>query len=570
MYKKMLSDFSAGVNLACAPLQLGLDSSKTAWAAGLNVEIFSEKGVCRQNGNSLITTTPQNAAVTSLFTFAPAANPERKRILYTTANGDFCEFNTETGEHTVLKSGLAQDTPCIYAEYLSGVAVCNGVDAPFYYKCDAEGVSAEICDMKTVAKDGENPIIATAMCAYKSRLWLAAGDTLYFSALGMYDDWETVNDAGFISNFHCDAAPVWALRTYKDYLAIYKPNSVYLLSGSSPEDFAVTPFADKGAASQNAVVTAANKQFFFSDALFCLEQTGILAQIALGSEASLAIKPALNGSSDLLKTLKDNAGNAFAAGGALDKSRAACVHALSYERKNQLWVYVPTENNEFLNNVWIYDWQHGAWALRATPQPVLCAANYGEYIISGTKDGRILLEDSSMTFDGVPIVFEWKSPFLTLGNPNSRKLIDEFYFLISDTIDNNFVFRAYKDYDTLDAQDYEEIRVDNLQNLVWASDLHEGEQYNWAPEPVLEAAVNSDAGETATAQAFSTQDSDALVDENSPDSIYGSRWAVPCDTAQKAEVSGSCLAVQFCISGERAEHNFALLALEYKEITPDP
>lgn len=541
----MLSDFSAGVNLACAPLQLGLDSSRTPWAEGLNVEIFSTKGVCRQNGNSLITTVSKNGsgcAITSLFTFTPAANASRRRILYTTSDGRFCEYNTETGAHSVLKSDLKPDVKCLYCEFLSGVAVCNGVDEPFYYKCDPDGVSAEICSMNTVAKDGESPIIATALCAYKSRLWLASGDTIYFSALGTFNDWETVNDAGFISNFHCDAAPVKALKPYKDYIAIYKRDSVYLLSGSSPDDFAITPFADKGAASQNAVVTAANKQFFFSDALFTLEQTGILAQISLGSEASLNIKPALNGSSANLKTLKDSDGKAFASGGALDKNRLDEVHALPYEPKNQLWFFVPTLNNDYINNIWIYDWLHNAWTLRSLPQPTLCAASYGENIITATQDGRILLEDSSMTFDGVPIVFEWKSPFLTLGNPNSRKLLDEFYFLISDTTDNNFIFRAYKDYDTLDAQDYEEIRVDNLQNLIWASDLHEGPQFCWANEN---------------------------QDENAPDTIYGSRWATPCDTAQKAEVSGSCLAVQFCISGSRPEHNFALLALEYKEITPD-
>jgi len=542
MYKKMLSDFSAGVNLACAPLQLGLDSQRTAWATGLNVEIFSTKGVCRQNGNSLVTTVPENRAVTSLFTFTLAANAARRRILYTTANGDFCEFNTETGVHRVMKSGLEPDIKCQYVEFLSGVAVCNGKNEPFYYKCDPDGISAEVCSMNTVANDGETPVIPCAMCAYKSRLWLAAGDTLYFSALGTFDDWETVNDAGFIANFHCDAAPVRALKPYKDYIAIYKRDLVYLLSGNSPADFAITPFADKGAASQNSVVTAANKQFFFSDALFTLEQTGILAQITLGSEASLNIKPALNGSSELLKTLKDNEGKAFASGGALDKNRLDDVFALPYERKNQLWFFVPTVNNSYINNIWIYDYLHSAWALRSLPQPTLCAASFGENIISGTEDGRILLEDSSMTFDGVPIVFEWKSPFLTLGNPNSRKLLDEFYFLISDTIDNNFIFRAYKDYDTLDAQDYEEIRVNNTQNLIWASDLHDGPQYLWAAEN---------------------------PDDNSADSVFGSRWATPCDTAQKAEVSGSCLAVQFCISGDRPEHNFALLALEYKEITPD-
>ena len=138
------------------------------------------------------------------------------------------------------------------------------------------------------------------------------------------------------------------------------------------------------------------------------------------------------------------------------------------------------------------------------------------------------------------IQFEWKSPFLTLGNPNSRKIIDDFYLLISDTVDNNFDFRAYKDYDTLDAQDHEQISVSNSQNLVWA---HENSQGNW----VCWADDDSVSGSYALAQ----------------------RWAIPCETAQKIDVSLSSLAVQFCISGSRLDQNFALLALECKEITVD-
>lgn len=539
MYKKILSDFSAGVNYALAPLQLGLDSSKTYWANGLNVEIFSRKGVCRQNGNQLLTTTPQNVGITSIYTFTPAANQVAKKILYTTIDGKFYEFDVQTSTHKQL-STVAPERACIFAAFLGGVAVCDGVNPPFFYKGDKNGLGGTICDMKTVQKNGVDPIVPTAMCAYKSRLWLAEGDTLYFSALGMFDDWETPDDAGYISNFHCDNSPVTALMTYKDYLAVYKKAQTYLLSGDSTDTFAILPFADKGATSPNAVVTADNRQFFFADALFCLEQTGILAQITLGTEASLNIKPVLNNDSSNLTTLKDNDNNTFQVGGALDKLRLDKIHVLAYEPKNQLWFYIPTQNNPHLNNIWIFDYLNKAWCLRGLPQPVSCAANYGEQIVSATSDGRILFEDSGNSFDNTPIQFEWKSPFLTLGNPNSRKIIDDFYLLISDTVDNNFDFRAYKDYDTLDAQDHEQISVSNSQNLVWA---HENSQGNW----VCWADDDSVSGSYALAQ----------------------RWAIPCETAQKIDVSLSSLAVQFCISGSHLDQNFALLALEYKEITVD-
>lgn len=502
MYKKILSDFSAGLDLSCAQLQLGLDSAKTAWADAVNVELLENKGLCRQKGCRLITTAPDAAHINSLYTFSPPDKPGFEKILYSTANGDFYEYDCFFDKHTLKKSGMAENSPCIYVNYLAGVVVSNGVEEPFFY--DKNG---EIQPTNTVAKDG-GKIIATAMTAYKSRLWLAMGDSLYYSALGTYDDWETDMDAGYISNFHCDSAPVTALAPYKDYIAVYKKNQTYLLSGSSPDDFAIQPFADKGAAGPLAVVSAANKQFFFSGALFALEQTGILAQISLGAEASLKIKPGL---------------------ATLDKTRLNEICALSYEPANQIWFFLPDANCESLQKVWIFDYINSAWTKRLSPLPVSCAANFNDEIITATSDGRILLENSGSSFDGLPIEFEWKSPFLTLGEVNEYKRFYEFYFLVSDSVDNNFNLEIFKDYDSTDPQDAEQICVSSRNNMMWHSD---------------------------TLQF--------------PDSGYWEKlWAVPCEVAQKAEISGSCISVQFRLSGSSLEHNLALLALQFKEIVQE-
>ncbi len=555
MYKKIYSDFSSGVNYAKAPLQLGLDSKVTPWAHGLNVEIFCQNGVSRQNGNRLITRNPDGERITALHTFTPANAPDKKKILYLTASGKFYEYDAHGGAHRLVKSGLTADRACVFASFIGGIAVSNGVDAPFFYKGDENGLAGEVCDMKTVAKDGESPILATAMCAYKSRLWLAAGDTLYYSALGTFDDWSSAADAGYISNFHCDAAPVTALRPYKDYLAIYKKSQTYLLSGSSADDFAISPFSDKGAVAQNAVATAANKQFFFCDALFSLEQTGILAQITLGSEASSAIKPIFESDTTNLRSIEGVDGIKYAVCAPLDSGALEQVHLIPYEPKNQLWLYIPTLNNPHLNNIWIYDWSNGAWTLRGLPQPISCAASYGREIISATSDGRILLEDKENTFDGAPIAFEWRSAFLALGNPNCRKAIDDFYFLFSDTVDNRFRFCTFKDYDSLDAQDHETISVSNSHNLVWATEFSDGRQFYWGGE---------DGGARDGLAVEPKAAARAASDTVSAD--FDQRWAVPCDIAQKIDISLSCTALQLSIFGDKPDENFAMLALEFKEI----
>ena len=100
----------------------------------------------------------------------------------------------------------------------------------------------------------------------------------------------TSDDAGYINEFHTDTGSITALHQYKDYLAIYKRNSVYLLSGTNPSDFAITLFADKGAINSSSILNVSNKQYFLSNGIFALEQVGELNQIQLGSEISLNIK----------------------------------------------------------------------------------------------------------------------------------------------------------------------------------------------------------------------------------------------------------------------------------------
>lgn len=108
----------------------------------------------------------------------------------------------------------------------------------------------------------------------KGRLWVASGSTLYYSALGKYNDFSTEDDAGYINNFFTNTDSITALKTYKDYLAIYKKDSVALYYlGQAMMIFKITPFADKGT-SANSVVTVNNKQYFVNQGIFSMEQAG--------------------------------------------------------------------------------------------------------------------------------------------------------------------------------------------------------------------------------------------------------------------------------------------------------
>jgi hypothetical protein len=360
----------------------------------------------------------------------------------------------------------------------------------------------------------ENPVTGSVLAVYRGRVWAAKGSTIYYSALGTYDNFTEPDDAGYISDFHTDTGDITAIKPYRDYLAIYKKNMVYLLTGISPDDFAIIPFANKGTMSPNAVTNADNRQYFLSSGIFSLEQAGELNQIQLGSEISLNIK------SEFSRFNKTKMGS------------AACLH---YEDKNQMWYFIPYVSDNYFHTVWINDYVNKAWYKRIIPQNITAACVYNGYVLTADENGKIYREDFGTTFAGEPVKFMWKSPFLSIGAAHHRKTIDEFYFLLDEEYDNDFDFSVYKDYDSGFSDDVERIYSSNPDHLIWAADdMPEESPYIWTPE-----------------------------DEEVP------VWSINRDTMEKAEISESNYAIQLCITGEEITKSCAIIGLQFREIYND-
>ena len=235
-------------------------------------------------------------------------------------------------------------------------------------------------------------------------------------------------------------------------------------------------------------------------------------QIQLGSEISLKIKPEFPRFRNLNKTI-----------------------ALHYERRNQIWYFFPYVENGYLNTVWINDYVNKAWYKRVIPQNVVTACVFDGYVYTADDEGNIYKEDFGTSFNGEPIKFMWKSPFLALNSPHHRKIIDEFYFLLDTEYDNNFNFSVYKDYDTQNSDDIEEINSIHQRHLYWASDNSTDPYSNtWA-----------------------------LDNENYP------IWSVNQDILEKAEISESNYSIQLCVTGENYVHFCAITGLQFREIYND-
>lgn len=493
-------NLSGGINQASTKTELGLNTKNIYWADSENVEIFLNKGIIRQKGNVLFCKLPIEEAISGLHEFGSSAN---NRLLITTTSGKIYIYDIKNDNLTELDRTLSSPKPQ-FTNFLNGVLVSSSLDKMFFITADGKISDCEL-------KDSDNKdVLSNILTIYKGRVWVASGSCIYFSALGKYSDFSTENDAGYIKDFYTDTDDIVAIKPYKDYLAIYKKRKTYLLSGTSPEDFAIIPFADKGAETHNGIVNINNKEFFFSNSGIYTLEVGELNQILLGSDITQKI------SSEFQK---------------FNKSRLKEVFALNYEAKNQVWYFIPYNNDNYFHTIWINDIVNKAWYKRVLPQDIVCACTFGDEILTADKFGNIFKENVGNSFNGQAISFKWKSPFLSIGSPTIRKTIDEFYFILDESYENCFNFSVYKNYDSENKDDLDLIYSSNFENLVWSK---EDSLY-----PLNDT--------------WSNEENEAI-------------WALDSESSYKAEISEANYAVQLCVEGDKIEHNVAIIGIEFKEI----
>lgn len=494
-------NMSGGINQASTKTELGINTKNIYWSDAQNVEVLQNKGIVRQKGNILLKKLPEKEKITAIHEMKYG---DTHRLIIVTVSGKIYIYDDLTSDLTLLKKTLNSSKP-VFTDFLDGTIVSSLSDEMFFIKNNSnfEIVS---CNLKN---SQNKPIYSNIVAVYKGRVWVAENSSIYFSALGSYSDFTTADDAGYISDFYTDTDKIIALKSYKDYLAIYKNKKVYLLTGSSTEDFAIEPFADKGAVSQSCIVTVNNKQYFFSNGIYSL-QVGDLNQIELGNEITEKIKEEFS---------------------KFEKTRMKEVFALNYEDKNQIWYFIPYKTDPYFHTIWINDFVNKAWYKRVLPQDITAACIFKESVVTADIEGNIYKENSGNSFNGKPIEFMWKSPFLSLGNPTIRKTIDEFYFILDESYENNFKFSVFKNYDSESRDDCEKIYSINFENLVWYKENSE-------------ISMNSD---------WSLDDDFAV-------------WALDTESMYKAEISEANYSIQLCIEGDSEDNNVAIIGIEFKEV----
>ena len=501
-------DFSGGINTSSTQVMLGYGSKKLNWDDSYNVELYKNQGVARMSGNQTLLDddVEDNCAIIAICEYPGATDG----FVYARKDGKIKHYSNITRLSAVIFDYEKEITSVEFTRYLDGVVFFASGCEGYYYNVSAEDEKVKPLNIKDSKDDN---ICPDAACTFAGRIWLAKDSTVYFSALGRYDDWESENDAGYIANFHSSVIKISALALYCGNLAIFKSDGVYLLSGTSPDNFAVVKFADKGVFGSRAVCTCNNKQYFFnSDGLFALSQVGELSQIMMSGNIASPIE----------NTFKE-----------MDKSRISEAFCVPYEKKNQIWFYLPFAGNLYFQTIMIYDFANDCWTKRIEEQNITCAANVYSEVVSGCSGGRILMENIGSTFDGEPIKFSFSTPFFHLGKPSERKIIEDFALLLDETGENRFKFSVSKDFVKEIRSDWEYIKTTQTGSLIWASFDEAKTAYN----------------------CFETS--------------YNPTWARSYQSTIGVQIFDSNLSVALHIEGEEEGDGFKLVGIEFKELLND-
>lgn len=156
--------------------------------------------------------------------------------LHCVMSGNWQKYNGTTW--TSIASGLNSSAYCSFTNFQGNLAainllMANGVDPVKKY------------DGTTVSNLLNAPSGITYIDSHDNRVYGAAGNTVYFSALRKPEDWTTVNDAGSITVESPDGESIIGIRSGLQHLLIFKPNSMYELYGTGPANYRLVQVSEE-------------------------------------------------------------------------------------------------------------------------------------------------------------------------------------------------------------------------------------------------------------------------------------------------------------------------------------
>jgi hypothetical protein len=316
--------------------------------------------------------------------------------------------------------------------------VCvNGVNVPFLLTLTTA------TDVTSPHPNWSNPAIGqpTNIAVHQStRVIVSSKNSIYLCALGNPNDWTTANDAFFATAVFGDFTNITCLKDYGDVTIMHSSgNNVHLLSGSTPDEFAIDPIqAPESCKASLGSDNANGANYYVSSSGIYSVNKNIYGEIQFSSNVELSrnIRPVFESSSSspvgqiLPATLKD-------------------ALLVSNKAKNEIHFFVKTFNETLFDGVLIFNFDNVAWEYRKTlPIKTALYHNGSLYIASanttGATAGQLYQDDRTVTLPtGTAFERTLATGFLTFGVPYEYKFLQALYLRINSQSANTLTINFY-------------------------------------------------------------------------------------------------------------------------------
>lgn len=328
---------------------------------------------------------------------------------------------------------------------------------------DSNYYLSDISELNAVYTNSDDPNISKpvrglALQSYQGRIFIGGNDgILYYSEVGLIHGWDLKYGAGAIPSFYDDNSDFTAFGLWDKYLIICKRERSYILDGTDADttNWTVSPYSDFTCDSQQSWLVANNSFLVYTrtgGGIYPLLQRTIYSANYQGNDLSVKIRDSF----EYINTAKFN-----------------YIFPVYAPKKKYIMFYIPMLMGVGSNYCFIFDIQSKTWLLRVVPQDVTVAFRYNNEIYIGTSDGKILKEFSSLTFDGQPIEWYWKSPWFSYGEGSNYLSTREFRINIAEESTNRFHVRNRRDgKDAFNTRAVSN-NLDSFIGLVWDVDNEE-------------------------------------------------------------------------------------------------
>lgn len=322
---------------------------------------------------------------------------------------------------------------------------------------------SDISELNAVYKNSDDPNISKpvrglALQSYQGRIFVGGNDgILYYSEVGLIHGWDLKYGAGAIPAFYDDNSDFTAFGLWDKYLIICKRERSYILDGTAGDttNWTVSPYSDFTCDSQQSWLVANNSFLVYTrtgGGIYPLLQRTIYNANYQGNDLSVKIRDSF----EYANTAKFD-----------------YIFPVYAPKKKYIMFYIPMLMGVGSNYCFIFDIQSKTWLLRVVPQDVTVAFRFNNEIYIGTSDGKVLKEFSSLTFDGQPIEWYWKSPWFSYGEGSNYLSTREFRINIAEESTNRFHIRNRRDgKDAFDTRAVSN-NLDSFIGLVWDVDNEE-------------------------------------------------------------------------------------------------